>query len=341
MGRKVTQYRFRNWEWRYYGVRGAEVSKFPECWLVRFVCRVESVPLFLKKDDKWFLDRSSAKPLWVPGKWTADGWNWKLASVKNKPLSVCSNILSWLYLLFNTETTAVLSQWAITLPPDHSWPQTRVAIMIGISSLMAMCILDVLSSQASWNHFWLCHAPQPHTPDASEVSVNSVLPGWITSAAPFQWAANVFHHFRSDRNSALSRMWWCRCLALLRRAIARLRNERPGRITLHAWCRTPISTSRSLRVHALRFSHWSRMCNSLLSLSSGSLNSCLIVSIIIHKNTIIAVGPSCLSMASGMPSSAHTLFSINSWFRHAAEALQSNSDYIFQNITKYHGGMLC
>jgi len=76
MGHKVTQYRFRNWEWRYYGARGAEVSKFPECRLVRIVCKrdmgigegVESVkpPLFLKKDDKRFLDRSLARPLWIP-----------------------------------------------------------------------------------------------------------------------------------------------------------------------------------------------------------------------------------------------------------------------------------
>ena len=82
-------------------------------------------------------------------------------------------------------------------PPNHT------AIIIGTSSFTAMHFsLDTLS-HSSWNQFCPDQAPQPQTPDASEVSKISARSVLTIMLVLFQPSANVFHQAISDLNASL------------------------------------------------------------------------------------------------------------------------------------------
>ena len=79
-----------------------------------------------------------------------------------------------------------------------------------MSSFVAICLGEVDWSHSSWNQAGPDQAPQPHEPEASDVTkiaVDGSEHGDTSSAAPFQWELNTDHHLRSDRNSLFSLMW--------------------------------------------------------------------------------------------------------------------------------------
>ena len=104
-------------------------------------------------------------------------------------------------------TTAWLSQWHTTWWFRHAQPQRIPANRMGSSSLTVMGSAAVVESHWTWNHLSPDHAPQPHWPDASEVT-------WCTGSwrgtgrndTPFQVDANDLHHAKSAQNSVLRRI---------------------------------------------------------------------------------------------------------------------------------------
>ena len=93
---------------------------------------------FMRKECSLFHDRSSARTLRVPGRWTAANLKFRYASAKKAQRSRCIICLSFEYLLLRTATTAALSHRATTCLPRHRCPKITAAITMGSSSLAAM-----------------------------------------------------------------------------------------------------------------------------------------------------------------------------------------------------------
>ena len=85
-----------------------------------------------------------------------------------------------------------------------------------------------------------------------------------------------------------------------------LRNERPGRTTLHAWLRHPMSDSSSLWLHAFRSPHSLRRVLSFASLSVGSQSLFAMVSLVIPRNVKHIMGPTVCERQVGLPSASTT-----------------------------------
>ena len=191
-----------------------------------------------------------------------------------------------------------LSHLVITLqlcaPDDfcnYDWYQFFIAI--------EYCFL--LSFHCSWNNLVPHHAPHPQWSDAADVTTTCLLlvPG--RSEHPFQYIAKTCHYAMSERMLALSLLWCC-CFTRLSNAIACLRNEQTG-WTIYSYCtcmmKGTIRDSSSLLVQDLHNSHCHAVSSSLWSLSWGSCNFCITVSITISKNSMLVLGPGCFSWAWG------------------------------------------
>ena len=72
-------------------------------------------------------------------------------------------------------------------------------------------------------------------------------------------------------------------------------------MTVHACWSEPIKDSSSLHVHDFCRSHCESVSRSLANFSSGSLNSCLMVSVVIPRNDMVVLALSCFSEANGTP----------------------------------------
>ena len=70
-------------------------------------------------------------------------------------------------------TTAELSHKALTVLPFHFLPHNAAAITMGTISFTAMWAVAMGPAHFNWNHSGpeKLKAPQPHEPDASDVSV--------------------------------------------------------------------------------------------------------------------------------------------------------------------------
>ncbi len=132
--------------------------------------------------------------------------------------------------------------------------------------------------------------------------------GW-RKEVPFHCTTNSTHHARSAlkpwANLIGTLLLGGRCTAWSK-LIIRLRKGRPGPTTLHAWLRRPMSDSNSFRVQFFRACHSASKLVSLVSLSCGSLNSPLTVSMTMPKKVTSVAGPSVLWSAMGTPSRAHS-----------------------------------
>ena len=114
--------------------------------------------------------------------------------------------------VLSTATTASLSHFDITTLPSQCLPHIAAAITIGINSFVAMLVLSAMSvsSHGSWNHLLSQNAPQPHLPDASEMTVSetSRLPSDVSKQIPFHFSRNSHHHIKSDLTAEF-RWTWC------------------------------------------------------------------------------------------------------------------------------------
>lgn len=129
-------------------------------------------------------------------------------------------------------------------------------------------------------------------------------------AIPFHRVQNDSHHWRSDLKSLLSRIrWWGHGViplsALCRRSIIHLRNDLPGRMTLHAWFNTSTSDSSSRREQSRLYCQETSKDFNQCNLSSGRRSWPVTVLISIPKIVRHVAGPSTLCAAMGTPSSAH------------------------------------
>ena len=89
--------------------------------------------ILLRNEARLSRERSSARSFWTP-----TILNWWYASMKNRHLSICAKCESLLDRLFMMDTTAALSQCAITLPLFQPCPQMDDAITSGSISFAAM-----------------------------------------------------------------------------------------------------------------------------------------------------------------------------------------------------------
>ena len=147
-------------------------------------------------------------------------------------------------------------------------------------------------------------------PDASVKSSKSwasVVPGSRNAAVPFQDGRNECHHKMSALASLVSLRWWWRHLTFVLRVINLRRKRRPAGTALAAKASLPMSESSALLVVFLR---WSQCVNSMTISSSfafGSLICLRIESSSKPRKISVVAGPSTLSIATGKPSSLHTL----------------------------------
>lgn len=132
-------------------------------------------------------------------------------------------------------TTIALSvQHCIVLPRQRP-PHRVAAIAMGINSFSVMWTAFQFSGHGYWNHSLEDEkAPQPHPPDASEVTITS---GGLRATVdnrltPFQPSKN--HHSRSGRKPLFRRTKWCNSFTVVDRSIIRRKNERPSISTRHA-----------------------------------------------------------------------------------------------------------
>ena len=137
-------------------------------------------------------------------------------------------------------TTAELSEWTRTWVDCHAWPHTATAITMGISSFTMMWYCGNNSGHCSWNQWDFQNAPQPHLPDASDITLEE---GWLLSHSkdtPFHFSKNKYHHSRSLLKLWFKRMWWWGCVTTVERLIIWLKNTLPSLTTLQAWLNWPI-----------------------------------------------------------------------------------------------------
>ena len=162
-------------------------------------------------------------------------------------------------------------------------------------------------SHCTWNQEWLCHAPHPHQPEASDViSSWGRWEGGERKETPFHLAMKVFHHARSDRKPVLRRIIGCEGCTACNRSSIRRRKDLPDLTTLQAWLRRPMKDSSSLRAHTLSSPHCCNRERKRSSLSFGRRSSPACVSISMPKITRHVVGPSRLWAAIGMCNVANT-----------------------------------
>ena len=125
---------------------------------------------------------------------------------KNRHLRRCIRDLSLQDLPEMVCTAAWLSHRAWTRQPCHSLPHTTPASRIANNSLKAMWCSLLAAGHLNWNQACWLHAPQPHSPDASDVTITVGRLGGGKNTTPFQWDANVDHHHKSALNSPFRRM---------------------------------------------------------------------------------------------------------------------------------------
>ena len=244
---------------------------------------------------------------------TRENWNFAFRNAKQRTRCIASgSLLSPLLIM---ATTAALSQYDITHFPFHSFPQTAAANMIGMSSLTVMCNSRVTSGHLSWNHSLSENAPQPHLPDASDVTATYQLLHLASymNDTPFHCSAKRSHHSISDLASLLSRTKWSRCLTTFPRSNSLRMKDRPGLTTLHAWDSTPMRDSRSLFLQHFLARHCFKVSLSLASFSRGNLSCMATVSTSIPRNTSVVHGLSFFLGQIGVPVASH-IFSITPRF---------------------------
>jgi len=260
--------------------------------------------------DTWFLVKRSASVLCDPGMCAAFSWSWKWTLTKKRVRSICARWGSLLWHMFKITTTALLSHWVVTLCPLHFRPYRKSATMIRTGSFMAIWRCCDQSSHWSSNHSTPHQAPQPHEPDASDVSTISLTcePGIK------ERHSSVWQKFSTMAiKSLLSFIWWCGSSTVWTSEIIRRTNAFPAGITVDTWCIVPRSDSNSCLVQdgqrlscrclQIWWLHFSVRYCKRSSLSAGRHSSCWDVSIIIPRNSIVVLGPACFSGANGMPSS--------------------------------------
>ena len=100
--------------------------------------------------------------------------------------------------LLTAATTAMLSQRQQTRLPAQCGPHSTTAITIGTSSLGVIDAVAHDSGHCSWNHSSSWTAPQPHVPDASDLTTDGGLVGGMMPF-PFRMCRNVYDRVRSAR----------------------------------------------------------------------------------------------------------------------------------------------
>ena len=99
-------------------------------------------------------------------------------------------------------------------------------------------------SHCTWNQEWLCHAPHPHEPEASDViSSWGRWEGGERKEIPFHLVMKVFHHARSERKPVLRQIIGCEGCTASNKSIIRRRKDLPDLTTLQVWLRRPIRDS--------------------------------------------------------------------------------------------------
>ena len=139
---------------------------------------------FIRKECSQSLDRSSARTMWVPGRWTAASF--KTPQQKEDTIACrCISAIEDCYI--------PPLHYHIGLITRHRCPQ--ITAVMGNSSLAKKLLPMTIPCHPGPLQLVVCHAPQPQEPDTSEVRWREYCSGIAMTAAPFQWAANAFHHF--------------------------------------------------------------------------------------------------------------------------------------------------
>lgn len=115
-------------------------------------------------------DSASAAVLLAPAMWRASIEICQWAVKKCRQRSKCMSNGSLADPLESAQTTAILSEMALTVVDLQDGPQMAAAITTGTISLADIWRACHEGGHSTWNH---CAesltAPQPHEPDASEV----------------------------------------------------------------------------------------------------------------------------------------------------------------------------
>ncbi len=181
-----------------------------------------------------------------------------LAKKKDRHLIRCMALPILHRPVFTMETTAALLQRQETERPSHLLPQTATLSTIGSNSLTVIWKPSQLSGSRNWNQLPPdVNAPQPHEPEASDVSTiwGVLRHTLLIGHAPFQMGKKQPHHLRSDRKAAFKRTQWCSSLIHLESSIMRCRKDLPSLTAQHACCNWLIIDSNSLLVHDFLLSH--------------------------------------------------------------------------------------
>ena len=173
----------------------------------------------------------------------------------------------------------------------HCCPQTAALMTIDTISFVAMPTPAQDSGHSTWNQWPLSvTAPQPHVPEASEVTTCVGASGGMIHC-PFHPCRKDAHQCKSDLKSTVNLIWCLGCFAIVIRSIMRRRNVRPGTTTIATWLRCPMSDCSSL-LDDVFLPRQARTSQSMrVSLSPGRLSVMARVSTYIPNNVSWVAGP--------------------------------------------------